>query len=427
MTRRALIGSALGYAATAGFRLPVARGASYGGKLFAFVQADGGWDPTSFCDPKVNLRGEAVINHWADRSGIRQAGNIPYAPFASNQAFFEKYHSRILVINGVDAKTNSHSAGIVHNWSGKLGDGYPTATALLAARYGSGMPMPYLSFGGFSNPAGIAVYTRADDPLLLREIAAPDLRSARTADPFIGTEDWEALLAARSAAAVRLATAPDLLPQAARNRALFAAAVSREATEGLRRFAAVIPEGDGLQEIEEAGYLRSSLRRQCQLAVLAFEAGVSVSADLYLGGFDTHSNHDSQHSWLLSNLTASIDFLWTYAEVHGVADRMVVVIGSDFGRTNFYNDAAGKDHWPIGSFLVMEKNRRWTDRVVGATDELHFPHRINPMTLARDDRGGTLLQPKHVHKALRRHLGIETSPGSIAFPFGETEDLPLFT
>ena len=426
MTRRTLIGHALGCAATAGFRLPVARGSSYAGKLFAFVQADGGWDPTSFCDPKVNLRGEAVINHWAERAGIRKAGNIPYAPFASNQAFFEKYHGRMLVINGVDAQTNSHSAGIVHNWSGKLGDGYPTTTALLASRYGTAMSMPYLSFGGFSNPAGLAVYARLDDPMLIREVAAPDLRSAPDASPFIKTEDWESILSARSAAAVRLATAPDLLPRAARNRSLFAAAVSREATEGLRRFAATIPDEGSLQAIERFGYLRSSLKRQCQLAVLAFEAGVSVSADLFLGGFDTHQNHDSDHSWLLGNLTDAVDFLWDCAETHAVADRLVVVIGSDFGRTNFYNDADGKDHWPIGSYLVMEKNRGWTNRVVGATDELHFARKISPTTLARDDSGGLVIQPRHVHKALRRYLGIETSPGSLEYPFGGTEDLPLF-
>ena len=37
---------------------------------------------------------------------------------------------------------------------------------------------------------------------------------------------------------------------------------------------------------------KASLRRQAQLAVLAFKAKVAVSADLYLDGFDTHANHD---------------------------------------------------------------------------------------------------------------------------------------
>ena len=127
MRRRAFI-KTLGYgigAASLGFRLPLANAAEYQGKLVVAVQADGGWDPTSFCDPKVNVAGEPVINHWAEREEIRTAGGIAYAPFANNARFFEKYHREMLVINGVDAQTNSHSVGIVHNWSGRNSEGFP--------------------------------------------------------------------------------------------------------------------------------------------------------------------------------------------------------------------------------------------------------------------------------------------------------------
>ena len=151
-----------------------------------------------------------------------------------------------------------------------------------------------------------------------------------------------------------------------------------------------------------------------------------VAADLWLGGFDTHADHDPDHEWLLGNLTDSVDYLWDYAEEHGVADRMVVVIGSDFGRTNFYNAQSGKDHWPIGSFVVMEKNQPWTGRAVGETDGLHFAQRIHPRTLRRDDRGGTIIYPKHMHKALRRYLGIANTPGAQRFPFNNTEDFAFF-
>lgn len=149
------------------------------------------------------------------------------------------------------------------------------------------------------------------------------------------------------------------------------------------------------------------------MTVLAFKTGVAVSADLWLGDFDTYANHDPDHEWLFGNLTDSVDYLWEYAEEHGVADRMAVVMGSDFGRTNFYNAGAGKDHWPIGRFIVMEKDQSWTGRAVGKTDGRHFAHRINPCTLRRDDTGGTIIYPKHAHKALRRYFGIERSPGAL--------------
>ena len=418
MRRRTLLKGLLAAGIGApGFRLPLVNAASHRGKFFVFVQANGGWDPTSFCDPKTNTRGEPVINHWAQYDDIRQVGNIAYAPFANNAAFFEKYYDRMLVINGVDAQTNSHSVGIVHNRSGRNSEGYPTLSALLAAYYAPALPSSYLSFGGFSVTSGITRFTRIDNASLLRDIAYP-------ATNVFSNADWAALESYRAATAERRVATPNLLPASERYLLFYQSAFM---TEGLKAYADAIPPEDQLEQREDGpGNLVSSLRQQAQLTVLAFKTGVAVSADLYLGGFDTHANHDPDHEWLLGNLTGGMDYLWDFAEAHGVADRLVVVLESDFGRTNYYNAQSGKDHWPIGSYVIMEKNQRWTNRVVGETDELHFAYRIDPRTLRRDDQGGTIIYPKHVHKALRRYLGIEHSAGARRFPFNNTEDFAFF-
>ena len=432
MKRRTFVKSLLAPAvgAVSGFHLPLANALAYDGKLFIFVQADGGWDPTSFCDPKTNTPGEKVINHWGETGEVRQAGNLLYADFANNAEFFEKFYDRILVVNGVDAQTNSHSAGIVHNWSGRVSEGYPSMTALLAAHHGPGLSLAYLSFGGFSDTANLTTFTRMNNPDLIRNIATPNLN--RWDDPrrYLRLADWERLKTFRAANIARLGEAPRLLPRAARNRELYATALSPEATEGLKAYASLIPPDDELEQPEEfqgpVNTYDSELRRQAQLTILAFKARVAVSADLYLGGFDTHRDHDADQTWLLGNLTDSVDYLWELAETHEVADRLVVVMGSDFGRTNHYNVDNGKDHWPIGSFIVMEKNQSWTNRVVGETDALHFAHKIQPTTLRRDDSNGTIIHPKHVHKALRRYFGIENSLGAQRFPFHNTEDFAFF-
>ncbi|MYA15305.1 MAG: hypothetical protein F4Z28_00285, partial [Gammaproteobacteria bacterium] len=69
MKRRTLLKGMLGAtgAASMGFRLPLANAAHHEGKLYVFVQADGGWDPTSFCDPKANVPDEPVVNNGAKR------------------------------------------------------------------------------------------------------------------------------------------------------------------------------------------------------------------------------------------------------------------------------------------------------------------------------------------------------------------------
>ena len=430
MKRRTILKGMLGAtgAAALGFRLPLASAADHDGKLHVFVQAQGGWDPTSFCDPKDNVGGEPVINHWAETAEIREAGNIRYAPFADNTAFFEKYYERILVINGVDAQTNSHTVGVVHNWSGRTSEGYPTATALLAGHYAPNLSVPYLSFGGYSETAGVARFTRMNNPDLLRNIATPQIPHWNAEARYFSDADWAALEARRAVSARRLAGVDDLMPAQARNRRFYQSAFA--AADGLAAYAAALPPNDQLEQPERyqgANYnYYSDLKRQAQLTVLAFKTGVAVSADLWLGGFDTHAYHDRDHSWLLGNLTGAVDFLWDYAEEHGIAEKLVVVMGSDFGRTNAYNAKDGKDHWPIGSYVIMEKNQPWTNRVVGLTDERHFAQRINPVTLERDDRGGSIIYPKHVHKALRRYLGIEQTPGALRFPFNNTEDFGFF-
>ena len=413
-------------AAAAGFRLPFAHAADYVGKLFVFVQADGGWDPTSFCDPKANTPNEPVINHWAERDEIRRVGNIRYAPFANNAAFFKKYYDRMLVINGVDAQTNSHTVGVVHNWSGRNSEGYPAMGALLAAGYGPDLPVAYLSFGGYSDTGGVARYTRLNNANLLRNIARPAETGERR---YMSATDWAAVREQQALDSARIVSEMDSLPRDVRNRLLYQSAFAP--SEGLAAYADAIPPEEKLEQPVEyesstGNRFGSDLRRQAQLTVLAFKTGVSVSADMFLSGFDTHATHDADHEWLLGNLTDSVDYLWDYAEEHGVADRMVVVMGSDFGRTNFYNSQEGKDHWPIGSFVIMEKNQPWTNRVVGETDDLHFAHQINPTTLERDDTNGTNIYPKHVHKALRRYLGIENTPGAQRFPFNNTEDFAFF-
>ena len=429
MQRRAVLKGMLAGLSASGFRLSLAGAGNHRGKLFVFVQADGGWDPTSFCDPKRNTPGEPVINHWAERDDIRQAGNIAYAPFAKNQAFFEKYYGRMLVINGVDAQTNSHTVGVVHNWSGRNSEGYPGLGAIVAAHYGGTLPVAHLNFGGFSETAGLARVTRLNNPALLRNIATP-AEHEEGDGRHLAEADWEAIRGRLKRKATRLNKEIALLPMDARNRSFFETAM--QGSELLRGYADAIPPEQDLEELQQwtgpDGRVENDdgLRRQAQLTVLAFKSGVAVSSDLFIGGFDTHSMHDAYQGWLLGALTDGIDYLWDYAEQHGVADRMVVVMGSDFGRTNFYNAQQGKDHWPIGSFVIMEKSQTWTNRVVGETDDLHFALRISPTSLELDDASGTIIYPKHVHKALRRYLGIENTSGAQRFPLDNTEDFEFF-
>lgn len=408
-----------------GYRLYAHSHGSHTQKFCVFVQANGAWDPTSFSDPKANTPGERIINNWATNQEIREVGNIRYAPFVQNEAFFEKYYERMMAINGVDAQTNSHTVGVVHNWSGISSEGYPTATAMYASEFGSGLTMPYLNYGGYSVTGGLTRFTRINNPNLIRNIAVPS-RTEDNRNQYFSDEDWEAIENfARDKVETR-AGLSRLLPSQVRRLDDFHAAYSVDGLQGFADAVSAAGRLEGTRDPENPNRPQNPLKTQAQLSVLAFKTETALSADLFLGGFDTHDTHDARQGSRLNLLTEGVDYLWDYAEENGIADRLFVVIGSDFGRTNFYNADQGKDHWPIGSYVIMEKNQPWTNRMVGYTDELHYTKPINPVTLERDDLNGTIIYPKHIHKAIREYLGVDTSAGAQKFPFNNTEDFSFF-
>lgn len=398
---------------------------SYNGKFVIALQLDGGADATSFSDPKVNVAGERDINNWANDAEPLEAGNLVYAPFADNSSFFDKYYNDILVINGVDAQTNSHSVGVVNNWSGRNAEGYPTLTSLFAATMAPDLPLSYLNFGGFGATQGIIRSTRISDPNQLRTLIAPNNVPMNNSLNYLLPDDWARVQALHASRMESKLDETAAVTGNLDNRAIFLDAISK--TDEISQLGDFIPSAEEIREARQMGDFFSNLEQQMQIALIAFKAGVSVSADLIQGGFDTHDDHDAQHEVLFSNLAASLDYLWTYAEELEIADKLVVVIGSDFGRTPRYNANEGKDHWPIGSTLVMEQNVSYTNQMVGETDEGHNAYAINPSTLQRDDDNGVIIKPAHVHKALRDYLGLADSPLTQDFVFNNTEDFNFFS
>jgi uncharacterized protein (DUF1501 family) len=427
-TRRQILQSLVGAGATGmltGLGSTSARGATnYTGNFLVNLQLIGAMDATSFADPKTNVTGRPVINNWATSGTVRRAGNISYAPFAQNATFFDKYYRDILVINGVDAQTNSHTVGILHNWSGRNSEGYPTLSALFAAVNQTNLPLPYLNFGGFAATAGITDITQVGRTTVLDNLVDPNLAES-TGNRYVEASDWARITAMHRAGLQSSAAATTTLEPAAAQQRAYADALERSAA--ISDFASVLPAASSLQAARAVNNFNSTLHQQMQVALLAFQAGMSLTADVFEAGFDTHDDHDNRQSKAIANVTDAIDYFWTYAATLGLANRVTLVVGSDFGRTPAYNTGGGKDHWPIGSVMVMQKNATFTNRVVGLTDAGHNTVKINPTTLEADSTStGITLKPAHVHKALRKQLGLDKSAAAALFPFLTTEDVRLF-
>jgi len=399
-----------------------AQSSHYTGPLFLTLQVSGAWDVSSFCDPKINILGAPEINRWSQTTNIQQAGNIPYAPFGNNSALFEKYYKDMLIINGVDTQTNAHSVGILHNWSGRNSVGYPSLPALFSATYAPNLPLSYINFGGYANSAGLVRYSRLNGIDNLGELLIPNVADVDKSRSYRNVSDMEKIIALQQRRLNRLSNNEALLPRQRNNAAAYAAALNNGAD--LEAFANTLLAVDSFQEdVEVGGTGSSDLFTQIQLSVLAFASGVGCSGDLYVKGFDTHNDHDQDHEPRLAHLADAIDYLWSYAEEQGIADRLTLMIASDFARTPYYNSTDGKDHWPIGSVVCMKKEASWGNRVVGSTDGAQAALALNPTTLVQDDNG-VVIQPGHIHKALRTELGLDGA--GLAFPFELVDNLDIF-
>lgn len=373
--------------------------ADYQGQFLIQMQIVGAWDVASYCDPKLN-KGGKIVNNWAKTKGIKTAGNIPYAPFANNADLFDKHHDKMLVINGVNSYTNGHGAGQQYNFTGSTQAGYPNLSAAFASTLQDGFPMPLLVNGSSFSSGDIVVPTRLGrDINTFNTLLEPNVSGTKQ---YLPDEDITAIDAFRKKRARNNLSKASI---AADERFLNDFLNANKSFPNFAEFKRV------LDTVDTTGFdMRENLNQQMLYALVGFKSGTSVSADTAARAFDTHSDHDNLHAARLTKANNAIVFAWEVAEQLGITDRLNMFVASDFGRTPWYNAGGGKDHWPIGSTIIMKSGVSWTDRVVGKTDDGLKAYKLNPNNLRRDDANGVILESKHVMAFGRRLMGIESNP-----------------
>lgn len=365
-----------------------AQSALYSGRILVNVHAAGGLDQSSWTDPRETDR---TLNNYAGVTPANVSGNIRSAPMGNNKAFFDRYFMQTLVINGVSSETNSHDDGTRAHATGRLEMGYPNMSELFASVHGRGLPMPWLNAGGFRTSAGLVAATPMPSVDALRALVTPNAQSANA--DFMKQSDLDKTLAARAERMKALAARSDTLPRMRTVSQEFVASSDSRAL--MQRVAQFLP--TTLDAFPAA-----------HVGLVAAQAGITSTIQLSSGGFDTHSNHDAGMANALPRLTDLVDYLWQKSAALGISNRILVRIYSEFGRTPL-NSGNGKDHWSVGSQVIMEAAPAWGNRVFGASGPRHQALRINTATGAVDPTSGVLIRPRHIHAALRSYLGINTT------------------
>lgn len=405
----------------------------YQGILVANFNAGGGWDPTSLCDPKgaTSDTDPNPMNGSYLAEEIETIGNISYAPLPyaslfndtamqlgltySMKTFFEKYYQKLCIVNGLDVETNGHDTGSRATWSGRLGEGFPTLAAFAAGAFGKEQPMAFMSFGGYAETAGIAPRVRAggDAVRVLGRLAYPQRIDPLNETSGFHSDKVQGLIDTAQAGRDQGLASKQGLPKI--RAAINAMFTARSGSNELKRLQEYLPDP-----------IEGGLRGQAQLVIAAYRAGICISANLDTGGFDTHGDHDASHIPNLLTLLDGVDFFMEEAERQGVADKVLVSVGSDFGRTPFYNNGMGKDHWSITSMMFMGAGIPG-NRVVGATDPQHGAYGLTAGGTVDTSPGARHIHPGDIHHALRKVLGLEQSDLAAMFPLELKGDpLPIF-
>ena len=121
------------------------------------------------------------------------------------------------------------------------------------------------------------------------------------------------------------------------------------AYEASRRFeaAAAAP-----NDTEYPGFL--ALGRRLQLIAQCIRSGLDpLVYSTELDGFDTHGNQNTTHPGLLRHLADSLKVFQDDLRASGDAERVLVLVYSEFGRRVQENGSAGTDHGTAGPVFVL--------------------------------------------------------------------------
>ena len=387
MRRRSFLSASVAALAGLGLRPSIAQAASPDLK-FIFVFNNGGWDPTRALADLLD-NGNVDSEPDAERAA---AGNIDYVAHAARpsvSAFFEAFHDRSLIINGAQVRSIAHEICTMIALTGSTSGSLPDWATLLAAAAADRYTLPHLVLGGPSFPGTLGT-------AVARTGAAGQLEGLLSGR-ILDQSDLPVSAPSRAAQGVVDAW----MARRAGARVLSARSPQAQALTGA--YAEALAKASGLQDYRYVMDFTGGAGLEAQAAVAVDALGWGLSRCVTLGypgpgaglGWDTHANNDDDQSTLWEGLFAGLQQLLGLLEATPapsgapLADKTVVVVLSELGRTPLLNATLGKDHWPYTSLLLVGPGITG-DRVVGAFDEGYAGAPVDLATAELADDGHVL-------------------------------------
>lgn len=271
---------------------------------------------------------------------------------------------RCALIRSVTSNQGAHEQGVYYVRTGYTQRGtarHPATGSWLASLLPRGNPTlpPFVAIGGDSRHPGAGFLPAACSPL---PIGDPE-RGLPFAHPAKGID------AARAARRRELLGALDGhgatadVDAVTAYRELYAEAVKLMSSQDLAAF-------DLAQEpaAVQAAYGDDPFGSGCLLARRLVERGVRT-VEVQLGGWDTHDDNATRVKERCAILDRGLPALLSDLRQRGLAERTLVALVSEFGRTPQVNVREGRDHHPKCFSVLLAGGGIRGGRIHGASDE----------------------------------------------------------
>jgi len=114
-----------------------------------------------------------------------------------------------------------------------------------------------------------------------------------------------------------------------------------------------------IQNVADSGsntmdYANNSLSIQLSSVAKLISGGMySPFYIVYQSGYDTHSDQINRHGILMSDLSLALSNFYNDLENQGLADKVVIMTTSEFGRRPYQNGGGGTDHGAAAPMFVL--------------------------------------------------------------------------
>lgn len=360
------------------------------------VHAGGGWMHRIGADPGL-IGGEqegTITARYPGEDLIRQLGPHRWRVDSGMTKLFEDYGKQIAVFNGVHCPSNGHMPGTRATWTGSLQEEIPSILAMHAKNIAPELSTGFVYLGGdrtVGTLGPVTVIGGADDTrrLLLPNVIDPDkgIHLYRPNEIIEREIEFKKKLLALRMKKHYLPTRQEVL----------AHMLSIEADKP-----SLYALGQKLLSIQSEG---DSDTIETLLTLIA-EGKVKSVAFLGGGGFDTHGGPaQKNHGLHMGELFSFVHELWTRVIARGLDHMVLIVVGSEFGRTPELNQDGGADHWDKSDTVIMI-GKKIRGATYGASDSGFYGLPVDPVTLLPNP-DGVYLWKHDIQWILRELLGID--------------------